>query len=377
MHRGKARAIVLTVVMISFVTTATVAFSGTVAAADTLTVDDDGPSDYDTIQAALDDADEGDTIEVEPGTYEENVVIRDDDIALLGPNRGVPGYADRGTEAVIEGRVHIEGNGTVVDGLEVRNPNLQHVNTQAVTIEGGADDVEVANNIVRDVTISEAAADALPFFQGIEGISMFGVENDAVEDPVVRNNLVTNVTSIDHQRIGGAAGVMVQGNVQGAEVADNVITGIGGGGSPWAQGVVVTGTGNHDVPPASVSITGNDIIDVTAPNSNFDGVGVGIESSGTDYVVGGNDIEANDIGIEVKAAAGETRVESNNIEGNAVGVSNVDDQTLDATGNWWGHASGPGGEDGRVNPAGKEVGKGDDIEGDVAFDPWLRKPADT
>ncbi|WP_128225600.1 hypothetical protein [Halobacteriaceae bacterium SHR40] len=59
------------------------------------------------------------------------------------------------------------------------------------------------------------------------------------------------------------------------------------------------------------------------------------------------------------------------------GYSPVYDATLDATDNWWGHASGPGGPDGRWNPAGREVGRGDDIEGDVAFDPWLRRPIDS
>ena len=34
-----------------------------------ITVDDDGPADFDNIQAAIDDSNNGDTIEVQPGTY--------------------------------------------------------------------------------------------------------------------------------------------------------------------------------------------------------------------------------------------------------------------------------------------------------------------
>jgi len=34
-----------------------------------ITVDDDGGADFSTIQAAIDDADEGDVVEVQPGTY--------------------------------------------------------------------------------------------------------------------------------------------------------------------------------------------------------------------------------------------------------------------------------------------------------------------
>jgi len=35
----------------------------------TITVDDDGPADFATIQAAIDDANDGDTVEIQPGTY--------------------------------------------------------------------------------------------------------------------------------------------------------------------------------------------------------------------------------------------------------------------------------------------------------------------
>jgi hypothetical protein len=43
--------------------------------AKTLTVDDDGPADYQSIQAALDKSSPGDTILVKPGTYREQVVF--------------------------------------------------------------------------------------------------------------------------------------------------------------------------------------------------------------------------------------------------------------------------------------------------------------
>jgi hypothetical protein len=41
----------------------------TPCAARTITVDDDGPADFNNIQAAIDDANDGDTIVVQPGTY--------------------------------------------------------------------------------------------------------------------------------------------------------------------------------------------------------------------------------------------------------------------------------------------------------------------
>ncbi|MBA7716521.1 hypothetical protein ES703_125594 [subsurface metagenome] len=68
----------------------------------------------------------------------------------------------------------------------------------------------------------------------------------------------------------------------------------------------------------------------------------------------------------------------NDIYGNTnYGLNNSDgaayERTVDATNNWWGHASGPSGEDGRVNKAGEVVGKGDAVSDNVEWDPWLRR----
>ncbi|MHC4740386.1 MAG: hypothetical protein ACYS8Z_00585, partial [Planctomycetota bacterium] len=41
----------------------------TTANARIITVDDDAPADFNNIQAAIDDANDGDTVEIQPGTY--------------------------------------------------------------------------------------------------------------------------------------------------------------------------------------------------------------------------------------------------------------------------------------------------------------------
>ncbi|MHC4742748.1 MAG: hypothetical protein ACYS8Z_12600, partial [Planctomycetota bacterium] len=42
----------------------------------TITVDDDGPANFATIQAAIDAADHADVIVVAPGTYRENIHLK-------------------------------------------------------------------------------------------------------------------------------------------------------------------------------------------------------------------------------------------------------------------------------------------------------------
>ena len=46
-----------------------VCLAPTLGQARIITVDDDGPADFSNIQAAIDDANDGDTVEIQPGTY--------------------------------------------------------------------------------------------------------------------------------------------------------------------------------------------------------------------------------------------------------------------------------------------------------------------
>jgi hypothetical protein len=77
----------------------------------------------------------------------------------------------------------------------------------------------------------------------------------------------------------------------------------------------------------------------------------------------------------VNSDATGSQVIYNNIVGNdSWGVRNSGVGTLDATKNWWGHASGPSGPDGRLNKTGKEIGQGDAIYGPADWDPCLPQP---
>jgi hypothetical protein len=107
--------------------------------------------------------------------------------------------------------------------------------------------------------------------------------------------------------------------------------------------------------------------------------GYAIRITATDVTVQYNDLHGNNGGILVEdnspIASTGISVHWNNIEGNtAYGLNNEAILIVDATHNWWGHASGPSGPGGRTNPAGKVVGEGDAVSVNVEWDPWLPQP---
>ncbi len=99
------------------------------AEAKTITVDDDGEGDYETIQDALDSADEGDEIRVWDGTYQENVLVNKT-LSLVGNGSTTTTVDARGsgsTFKVTEDWVNITGfsirgggEDYVDSGIEVR-----------------------------------------------------------------------------------------------------------------------------------------------------------------------------------------------------------------------------------------------------------------
>ena len=88
-----------------------------------------------------------------------------------------------------------------------------------------------------------------------------------------------------------------------------------------------------------------------------------------------NQIHQNDYGIYLESVAGDSTVliNSNRLAGNDDYGLYVEDSaiTVDATDNWWGHASGPSG--GVADPVTGRIadGTGDAVSENVRFDPWL------
>ena len=78
--------------------------------------------------------------------------------------------------------------------------------------------------------------------------------------------------------------------------------------------------------------------------------------------------------IEDNTGAASVSINQNNFANLSIGVAIKMPVIVDATSNWWGHASGPSGEFGRINKKGKIIGKGCMVGPFVNWDPYLHQP---
>lgn len=98
-----------------------------IASGRTIYVDDDGPADFNTIQAAIDDSNDGETVIVQPGLYDETIHFLGKNITVTGTNPTNPNVV---AETTIDGSV-------VFSGTEDPNCILAGFNINSV-IYGGS-----------------------------------------------------------------------------------------------------------------------------------------------------------------------------------------------------------------------------------------------
>ncbi len=156
-------------------------------------------------------------------------------------------------------------------------------------------------------------------------------------------------------------GIEITGD--GVHVSDNIIWGgTDDMSDPEAAGVLIDGA-------AGTRISDNRIEDLDA--------GIHVRGAASDTLIANNTITQNDVGLENLQDGNrwptDTRAVNNNIEGNGYGAAwtadegdgSVEDKTLGAALNWWGDASGP------YQVPFNERGAGNELLGEVDFDPWL------
>jgi len=343
-----------------------------------VTVDHTGasllPVIWSNIQDGIDTAVGGDTVNVAPGTYNENVVI-DKTLTLEGANAGIPATGARGPESII--------NAQVADF--------------AVFIIGAA---------------TTATFDGFTIDNYEVGGILGGAFSPPEEDPFavhILNNIVSAPSDIldEHNnciQVGdGTTGTIIGNEVFGAYLE-----------SPdWSgSGIIVAGSSNvlvsnnyvHDC-EGGIQIVGYEYKGAPAENNIIENnilenneTGISAQGDSIDTIISSNDVlNSTDVGIGSlafdyswqKATPSGTEVHFNNIVGNVnYGVESsvwfwesekypntptVTAEEVDATLNWWGANDGPGDGAGVTDPITSEPadGSGDKVSTNVHFDPWL------
>ncbi len=386
-----------------------------------------------TIQRTVEISCPGDTIHVDPGLYAESVVI-DRPVSLLATSPATEaGAGDSSAQAVIDGSGAVDTvlvadgvDGVVIRGFEITNPTHAGANTGPAGIRvqsddaGGATvDVVIEDNVVHAVsdptrtqaqfgevgilafnigagsairgnTIYDLADAAPPTATGESPGSgraqaiLVKASNGTAGGAVIENNTIHDVqdVGIRWNSVSGVPSATVRGNsirdvgspgtgflsgigidhFGGGTVEDNAVRDITGG---FGLGIQVSG--------ASL-VRGNDLRNIAGGNgaapTPFPGAAILVNTDGA--TLQDNFIDGNALGIVVGStvAAGAT-ASGNCIQGNTGGgLVNASAAAVDATGNWWGSPSGPGGEGPGTGDAISNVGGGS-----IAAVPFLTAPA--
>jgi hypothetical protein len=241
--------------------------------ANIITVDDDAPANFNNIQAAIDAADNGDTVEVKPGTY---IGIGNHDIDFRGKTITVKSY-DGPETTVIDcqngGRgfyfhsnenenSHLEGftviNGHAYDGAGIHCENASPSIYNCIFIDGIAENWGGGINCYKSSPlISNCTFTGNSAFEGgaittrsnwnylcsprIENCHMFdntasgsggGINSDCLSTPIISNCLITGNSAGNY---GGGGISIFQSNpiITGCTIADNSTESSGCGILQW------------------------------------------------------------------------------------------------------------------------------------------------
>jgi cysteine-rich repeat protein len=283
-------------------TFAFVAFAGS-ARADILDV----PAEYPTIQAAVNAAAPGDTVEVSSGTYNEYVSF---------PNSGMPGSpitlaAKAGHNPVIdgtglvttdlEGLVYIEDRSYItVSGMEIANLSASHPShfPAGIWIRGQSHHIQIVGNVVHDIENSGCAS------CGAHGIAAYGTSaSGSLHDLLIDGNEVRDLV------LGWSESMVVNGNVEDFVISNNVVH------DNNNIGIVAIGFEGECIGCSDALdrardglITGNHVYNIDSlgnPSYGTDRAADGIYvDGGTRIVIEKNVVHDSNIGIEIASEHG-------------------------------------------------------------------------
>ncbi len=342
------------------------------------------------VQDAINAAPAGATVNLEAGTFVEQVVINKD-LTLQGAGAGTSIIQAPNSLAVNfnngndnRGVIYVNNADVTIDGLTVDGDGNGNGNYRFMGIIYHNASGTISNSEVLNITDT-------PFSGTQHGLAIYILNADGtartvvVEDNVVANYQKNGITAtganltveITGNEVTGAGptGTIAQNGIQisggaGGTVSDNTVTDNWYTGAGWAStGLLINGSGTVDVDGNTLgdnqingyvyggdaNFTNNDIYGGQYGLALF-----GPSSGATSGTVIGNDIHDNDLAVYVDNP--DIPFNNNNFNNNTDGLYFSDDWstggTLDGSNNFWGCAEGP-----------NEPGC-DTVYGDVTTDPF-------
>jgi parallel beta-helix repeat protein len=376
-----------------------------------------------SIQAAIDAASAGDTINVTNGLYTiTSKILVDEGVTITGnvihPENVVVQYSSltdslifdmRASDAVIEGFKTTNGKSgfwfdqSYITGCTISNCIVDNVGEYGIYMKNGGSGHTISNNIISntgktyapapavliqscfDVTFSNNALSLI----SDKGVYVLDCNANGVE--VTGNNIsgcayaairTETQTTISGNQIsgGGTYGIFVASGAAGSTVSGNTISNTNSEGIQSDVKVTITDNdifgGYHGIQLSNAAsgsvIDGNNIHD----NQHW---GLSILYTVTDVTVQNNQLSYNGYGgviVRGSADGSGIHINYNEITGNVVYGVGSERTTfdVDAENNWWGHPGGPL----RLNPDDVWAGpkKADRVSRNVDYHPWLHKPMD-
>ena len=359
----------------------------------------------------------GDTVEVLPGTYVEQVSINKS-LTVVGAGQEttiIKAPASMSTVSVRGGTQAIQGVVSAVGG----SAHGITVDISGFTVDGNYVAPAIsstwfagivysnADGTIQNNTITKVRQDPLALgsasWRGhgawigdsstvtvdsntISESQRNGIEvRDAAATATVTDNTITGLESPYTVANGVTFYGATNGSISGNTVSGCRYTGAGSG-NDFYSGTQAAGINAYDA-AGTFSIAGNTVTDSDMGiysrlasgvgniqnNTVEDNLYFGVVFRKGDVTATGNYVSGREVGILVpstrSASSSAPAANFNSIAGNTVyGVRNDASYQTDATGNWWGHVTGPRSNGQSCNIA---TGSGDKVSCYVLFNPWL------